>query len=150
MKHRCMNFLILITVTLFLLNSLCLVDSYCEINGIEYDDIVDVAFISYRNGEFIIEYTAEGSFRITVDTNLIKETFINAILGMKLGETEPYIAWNIDADVIEYYNTTIINIVFDSTPETSTQTPTETVDFFWVIIVLNFISIVILRRRKNS
>ncbi len=157
MKQHSLQCLILIIITIFMLNSICLVDSYSETDGIEYDDIIDVAFISYRNGEFVIEYTAQGPIRLEINTNAVNEYFVNEVLGMKIGEVKPYITWNVGADLIEYFNTTIVNLVKDSTPETSTPSPTETstfssiktIDFFWGIIVVNFISISLLKRKKN-
>ncbi|MCE7741354.1 MAG: hypothetical protein GOP50_02750 [Candidatus Heimdallarchaeota archaeon] len=115
--RRCMIFLGFFAI--LLLNTLVSVYAYDEYAGIEYDDVVDVGFVSYRNGEFVIEYTAEGAFRVEVNTNAVNFNFVNAILGMKEFEKKPYVTWNVGPDLIEYYNVTIYDIVVDSTPPTS-------------------------------
>ena len=117
---RILRYTVILSIfSILLFSSLVLVTAYDNYEGIEYDDIVDVAFVSYRNGEFVIEYTAEGSIRIEVNTNAVNHNFVNQILGMKIGDKKPYITWNVGADLIEYYNTTIISLFKDSTPPTS-------------------------------
>jgi len=96
------------------------VKAYDNLYGVEYDDIIDVAFESWINGIFSNSYTAEGPFRLTVSTQVINSNFTSALLGMKEGEVKPYITW-IDGDgkTIEYYDTTVVRLVKDSTPESS-------------------------------
>ncbi|MCE7743147.1 MAG: hypothetical protein GOP50_11920 [Candidatus Heimdallarchaeota archaeon] len=144
------RYITLTLVLLVLFSQFKVISAYDDLYGIELDDIVDVAFISYRNGEFVIEYTTEGAFRVEVNTNAVNEIFVNAILGMKEGETKPYISWMVGADIIEYYNTTIVDIVIDSTPETTTSTTpsTQTVDYLSCLMILSLI-FVSSRFRKN-
>jgi hypothetical protein len=99
--------------SLLLLNSFVSVYAYDEYEGIEYDDIVDVGFVSYRNGEFVIEYTEEGPFRVEVNTHAVNENFVNAIIGMKLGERKDLVTWMVGPDLIEYFNVTIYSIFRD-------------------------------------
>lgn len=101
------------------MNSFVSVYAYDDYAGIEYDDIIDVGFVSYRNEVFVIEYTEEGSFRVEVNSHAVNINFVNAVLGMKLGETKPYTTWTVGADLIEYYNITIYNIFKDISPDSS-------------------------------
>ena len=103
-------------LTLVIFNIFSSVKAYDDFAGIEYDDIVDVAFESYRNGELVIEYTPDGPLRVEVNTNAVNYHFVNELLGMKVGEKKYYITWTVDSDLIEYYNTTILKIVKDATP----------------------------------
>ncbi|MHA1200465.1 MAG: hypothetical protein ACTSQF_14175 [Candidatus Heimdallarchaeaceae archaeon] len=114
-----------------------LTSAYDDLDGIELNDVVDFAFIAYRNGEFVIEYTASSAFRIEVNTNGVNDNFVNAILGMKVGETKSYITWTIGLDVIEYYNTTIIHIELDASPETTPST--SSVDFLNSVALISII-----------
>lgn len=97
--------------------------AYDDVLGVEYGDIIDVAFTSYIDGEFTNEYTEEGPFQITVNENYINRNFIEEIVGMKLGEVKPYITWTVqnngDTSTIEYYDTKIVNIVKDISPDRS-------------------------------
>jgi hypothetical protein len=98
-------------ISILMLNSFVSIYAYDEFYGVEYDDVVDVGFVSHRNGDFVIEYTEEGSLRVVVNTNAINENFVNAILGMKEGEVKPLVTWTVGADLIEYFNVTIYDIV---------------------------------------
>ncbi len=96
------------------------VKAYDNLYGVEYDDVIDVAFESWINGIFSNSYTAEGPFRLTVSNQVINSNFTSELLGMKEGEVKPYITWiNLDEDVIEYYDTTIVRLVKDSTPDST-------------------------------
>ena len=79
----------------------------------------------------------------------INEIFVNEILGMKLGEVKTYITWTMGSDLIEYYKTTILKIVLDSTPETTPTQTTQTVDFFTTTSILSLIIISLKKDIKN-
>ena len=106
-------------LSIILLNSIVSIYAYDEYAGIEYDDIVDVGFVSYRNGEFQIEYTEGGSLRVEVNTHAINVNFVNAILGMKIGEIKDLVTWTVEGDLIQYYNVTIYRLIKDISPDTS-------------------------------
>jgi len=104
---------------MLLLNALVSVSAYDEYAGIEFDDIVDVGFVSYRNGVFVIEYSESGSFRVEVNTNAVNYNFVNAILGMKVDERKDLVTWMVGPDLIEYFNVTIYSIFRDISQEPS-------------------------------
>ena len=95
------------------------VNAYSKYEGIEYDDVVDVGFVSYRNGVFVIEYTEDGALRVEVNSNAVNYNFVNALLGMKKGDKKPLVTWTAGGDLIQYYNVTVYEIVYDSTPDSS-------------------------------
>lgn len=117
MKRQLYILILLSIVTSLVVAQCTSVVAYDDLYGVEYDDIVDVAFESWINGIFSNSYTASGPFRVTVNTHLVNENFINEIVGMKLWDVKPYITWFDGEDnLIEYYNTTIVKVVKDITP----------------------------------
>ena len=123
MNRSTRNFVLLAILTFILIPYFSTTQAYDELLGVEYEDIIDVAFTSYIDGEFTNEYTEEGPFRVTVNENYINRNFIEELVGMKLGEVKPYITWTVpnngDTSVIEYYNTKVVKIVKDSSPDRS-------------------------------
>lgn len=99
--------------------------TYDENLGVEYNDVLDVTFTSYINGELQSIYTPEAPFRLRVNSTIINENMVNELIGMKLGETKSYVSWLVETNLLEYYDLTVTNIVEDSTPETET-TPEQT------------------------
>jgi hypothetical protein len=120
MSRRFHYTLLLVVISSLVLTQFTTVGAYDSLYGVEYDDIIDVAFISYINGEFSNNYTADGAFRITVNPGVINANFIDEIIGMMIGEVKPYITW-VDpvGNLVEYYDTTVVKLVKDSTPDTS-------------------------------
>ncbi|MCG3215776.1 MAG: hypothetical protein KAS63_03625 [Candidatus Heimdallarchaeota archaeon] len=113
---------ILYVLSLLILNSQFSARAYDNIHGIEYDDVVDVAFVRYINNEFSFSYTTDAPFRVTVNENIINVNFIEELIGMKIGETKPLISWYVQENettvsFIEYFNTTIVKLIKDSTPQ---------------------------------
>ena len=136
-----------------LLSQSSIISAYDELNGVEPGDVIDIALISYINGEFVMEYTNEAPLRIEVDIYAINSYFYEAILGMKIGETKPYITWMVENNTIEYYNTTILTIIYDSSYD-STLSPTDgststTVNFISLILSISVV-IVISKSRRNE
>jgi len=123
MNRSTRNFVLLTILTFVLISSFSTTQAYDELLGVEYEDVIDVAFTSYIDGEFTNEYTEEGPFRVTVNENYVNKNFIEELVGMKLGEVKPYITWTVlnngDINVIEYYDTKIVKIVKDSSPDRS-------------------------------
>ena len=91
---------ILCVVSFLIINSQYNALAYDVIHGVEYNDVVDVTFVRYIDGEFSIQYGDNGPFRITINENLWSVTQENGSLSY-----------------FEYFNTTIVNIHIDSTPE---------------------------------
>ncbi len=123
MKKSTRNFVLLTILTMVLISSLSTTQAYDDLLGVEYEDIINVAFTSYIDGEFSNEYTEEGPFQVTVNENYINKNFIDELVGMKLGEVNPYITWTVqnngEPSVIEYYDTKVVKIVKDSSPDRS-------------------------------
>jgi hypothetical protein len=105
------------------ISSLSTTYAYDDLLGVEYEDVIQVAFTSYIDGEFSNEYTEEGPFEVTVNENYINRNFIEELVGMKVGEVKPYITWTIQNNgvpsVIEYYDTKVVKIVKDASPDRS-------------------------------
>lgn len=99
--------------------------AYDENMGVEYNDVLDITFTSYINGEFQSTYAPESPFRLRVNYTLINENMVNVLIGMKLGEIKPYVSWMVETSLMEYYDLTVIHLVEDSTPGTET-TPEQT------------------------
>ena len=120
MSRRFHYTLLLVVLSSLVITQFTTVEAYDTLYGVEYDDVVDVAFESWINGEFSNNYTADGPFRITVNPGVINANFIDEIIGMMVGEVKPYITWVDPAgNLVEYYDTTIVKLVKDSTPEPS-------------------------------
>ena len=112
--------ILLITTTALFITQFTSVTAYDDLYGVEYDDIIDIAFISYINGEFSNNYTADGAFRVTVNSHIINAHLIDQLIGMKIGESKPYITWvDGEENLIEYYDTTIVRLIKDATPDKS-------------------------------
>jgi hypothetical protein len=110
----------------FLILPNLLVQSYDDRLGVEYDDTVNVTctrIIDHKTWEPYI-YTPDYPLTIVINPESFNENFINELLGMKLGETKELISWYVTQEdetvtLYEYHNTTIIEIVKDSTPGNS-------------------------------
>jgi len=116
------KFLFLGIALLFTISILETTHAYSDIHGIEYDDIIDVSCEIYMDAELVNEFTEDAPFRFQVNENLVNQILVDAVIGLKVGDTKPYITWIIDYEngtirTVEYYDTTIIRIVEDSTPE---------------------------------
>ncbi len=113
---------ILCVISFLITNAQLNAIAYDAIHGVESNDVVDITFVRFIDGVFSISYSDDGPFRITINPNLYNEYFINELLGMKLREPKLYIAWSVTQENgslsrFEYFNTTVINIHIDSTPE---------------------------------
>ena len=110
----------------FLILPNLLVKSYDDKLGVEYDDVVNVTctrIIDHNTFDPFV-YGLNSPLTVVINPESFNENFINELLGMKLGETKDLISWyvtQVDETITlyEYYNTTIIEIVEDSTPGTS-------------------------------
>jgi hypothetical protein len=119
MRRRLYYSILLIAFTTLVLTQLTTVNSYDELYGVEYGDIVDVAFESWINGEFSNNFTDDGAFRVTVDPDVVNYNFVDELVTMKIGEVKPYITWfDGEGNLIEYYNTKIVRLVKDISPNT--------------------------------
>lgn len=119
MKHVRSCILLIGLVSILLFNTLLSVNAYDEYAGVEYNDIINTGFVSYRNGVFVTEYTESGPFQCEVNSNAVNVHFVDAVLGMKVGEVKPLVTWTVESDLIEYFNVTVYKVVKDSTPNTS-------------------------------
>ena len=95
--------------------------AYDDIHGIELNDIVDISFDRYINGEQTTGYDDENPFQLTVNSAYINVIFVNEIIGMKVGEVKPSIKWTVDEGggiftEYEYVDTKIVRLVKDFTP----------------------------------
>ena len=118
---RILSLLVMATLSILVLSISVNVLAYDEVYGIEWGDVVDISFTRYINGKFSIEYGPDNPFRVTVDDDITNIHLVEALLGMKIGETKKQISWSVTAENgtvfnYDYYNTTIIKIVKDSTP----------------------------------
>ena len=116
------KFLILGIVLLLNVSILTTTQAYSDIHGVEYDDIIDVSCEIYKDEELVSDFTEAAPFRFQVNEHLVNRILVDAVIGMKVGDTKPYITWIIDYEngtitTVEYYDTTIIRIVEDSTSE---------------------------------
>ena len=120
MRQRHRNLIFLFTITIFLFSPLFSAIAYDDINGVEYDDIVDLSFRVLYNGTIKNDYPPESPFQMKVSPLFINEVYVDFILGMKVGETKPYISWTSDTEngpvLVEYIDNTLIRVVKDSTP----------------------------------
>jgi hypothetical protein len=96
--------------------------AYSDIHGVEYDDIIDVTCDIYMDSELVGEFTELAPFRFQVNEHLVNRILVDAVIGLKIGDTKSYITWIIDYQngtiaTVEYFDTTIFRIVEDSTPE---------------------------------
>ena len=123
MNKSTRSFVLLTILSVVFTSSLLTTQAYDDLLGVEYEDVIDVAFTSYIDGEFTNEYTEDGPFQVIVNENYINKNFIEELVGMKVGEVKPYITWTIQNDgelsVIEYYNTKVLKIVKDASPDRS-------------------------------
>lgn len=122
MKKVSRSLIILCVVSFLITNAQLNGLAYDVIHGVEYNDVIDITFVRFIDGQFSIKYGDDGPFRITINENLYNKVFIDELIGMKLKESKLYIAWNVEQDNgsithFEYFNTTIFNIHIDSTPE---------------------------------
>ena len=123
MNKSTRNLVLLAILVMGFISSLSTTQAYDDLLGVEYEDVINVAFISYIDGEFTNNYTEEGPFEVIVNENYINKNFIDELLGMKLGEVNPYITWTVlnngEESKIEYYDTKVVEIVKDSSPDIS-------------------------------
>lgn len=116
------KFLILGIILLLAFPILTQIRAYSDIHGVEYDDIIDVTCEIYKDEELVGDFTEAAPFRFQVNEHLVNRILVDAVVGLKVGETKPYITWIIDyrngtITTVEYYDTTIYRIVEDSTPD---------------------------------
>ncbi|NPD89344.1 MAG: hypothetical protein HGN29_11515 [Asgard group archaeon] len=94
--------------------------AYDNLNGVEYDDIIDISFVRYIDGRYSITYSDDDPFRVKVNYNELNHNVVDELLEMKKQETKN-INWEVvlENGTIRYYeyrNTKIVRIVEDSTP----------------------------------
>ncbi len=94
--------------------------AYDNINGVEFDDIIDISFVRYINGRYSITYSDTAPFTVKVSYNDLNHNVVDKLLGMKEQETKD-IDWEVELEngtitYYEYRNTKIVRIVVDSTP----------------------------------
>ncbi len=116
------KFLILGITLLLMISILTTTQAYSDINGIEYDDVIDVTCDIYMDSELVGEFTELAPFRFQVNEYIVNRILVDAVIGLKVGETKSYITWLIDYQngtitTVEYFDTTIYRIIVDSTPE---------------------------------
>lgn len=110
---------------IFLASPILALQAYDDVHGVEYDDVIEIAFSRRINDDFYEnEYTIENPFELTVNENYINVVFVNALIGMKVGEVKPSIEWSVTDEYgleteYEYIDTTIVSIVRDATPNTT-------------------------------
>lgn len=95
--------------------------SYDNLNGVEYDDVIDISFVRYINGKYSITYSDDNPFRVKVNYNELNHNVVDELLGMKRQETKD-INWDVELENgtlvhYEYRDTKIVRIVEDSTPD---------------------------------
>jgi len=113
----------LLALYLVLLSTICLIpiaQAYSNTQGVEYNDIVDISFTRYIDGEFSIEYTDSGPFQVVVDPAQVNRNLVDELIGMKVGEKKD-IAWDVTqsngtVNYFEYRDTKIVKVVYDSSP----------------------------------
>lgn len=126
MKRTSFYTVVVLLMFNFLILPNLLVQSYDDKLGVEYDDIVNVTctrIIDHNTYQPLV-YTPDSPLTVVIDPKSFNINFIDALLGMKLGETKDLISWYVTQEdetinFFEYYNTTIFEIVEDSTPGTS-------------------------------
>ncbi|MHA1952516.1 MAG: hypothetical protein ACW96U_01030 [Candidatus Heimdallarchaeaceae archaeon] len=97
--------------------------AYDNIDGVEFDDVVDISFVRYIDGRYSITYSDEAPFTVKVSYNELNHNVVDELLGMKKQETKDII-WDVELEngTIKYYeyrNTKIVRIVVDSTPSSN-------------------------------
>ena len=113
-------FLKILTVTVFV-TSFISVQSYNNLHGIELGDMVEISFTRYIDGEFSYEYTDDFPLEVIVSYSEINAAVVDALLGMKEGDVKD-ISWDVDQlngtiNHFEYRNTKVVDITYDSTPD---------------------------------
>ncbi|MFW9851496.1 MAG: hypothetical protein ACFFDS_00975 [Candidatus Thorarchaeota archaeon] len=116
------KFFIFVSIILLAISISKTTQAYSDIHGIEYDDVIDVTCDIYQDSVLVTEFTEYAPFRFQVNENLVNKILVDAVIGLKVGETKPYITWVLDYQngtiaTIEYFDTTILRIAIDSTPE---------------------------------
>jgi len=126
MKRASFYTVVVLLIFNFLILPNLLVQSYDDKLGVEYDDIVNITCVRIidHNTYQPLVYTPDSPLTVIINPKSFNEIFINELLGMKLGETKDLISWYVTQEdetinLFEYYNTTIFEIVEDSTPGTS-------------------------------
>ena len=110
-----------VVTSVLLLSIISLSSAYDDVYGIETNDIIEVSFDRKING---VEEPGYDDYRIDVNPSQINIAFVNALLGMKIGEVKPSIKWTVDEGdgtytEYEYIDTTIIRLIKDATPSSS-------------------------------
>lgn len=126
MKRASFYTVVVLLMFNFLILPNLLVQSYDDKNGVEYNDIVNITctrIIDHNTYQPFV-YTPDSPLTVIINPESFNENFINELLGMKLGETKDLISWFVTQEngvinLYEYFNTTIFEIVEDSTPGTS-------------------------------
>lgn len=111
--------LLFCTFFILLIYAISTTQAYDNINGVEFDDIIDISFVRYIDGKYSITYSDELPFTVTVSYNELNHNVVDELIGMKKQETKD-ISWEVELEngTIKYYeyrNTKIVRIVFDST-----------------------------------
>ncbi len=114
-------FIVLVTL---LIQVSALSVAYDDIHGVELNDVIDISFDRYINGDATTGYPDDDPFQLTVNPAYINVIFVNEIIGMKVGEVKPSIKWTVDEgdghfNEYEYVDTKIVKLVKDATPSTS-------------------------------
>ena len=114
------RFSLLCIFIILLFYALSSTQAYDNIDGVEYDDVVDISFVRYINGKYSITYSDAEPFTVKINYNELNHNVLDELLGMKKQETKD-IAWDVvlENGTIKYYeyrNTKIVRIVVDSTP----------------------------------
>ncbi|MBY8999386.1 MAG: hypothetical protein KGD64_00555 [Candidatus Heimdallarchaeota archaeon] len=111
-----------VVTSVLLLSIISLSSAYDDVHGIEFNDIIEIS-VDYRiiDGEIEPGYA---DYSIDVNPSQINIAFVNALIGMKIGEVKPSIKWTVDEGggvfrEIEYIDTTIIKLIKDATPSSS-------------------------------
>jgi hypothetical protein len=122
-SHKKLVRFFIILVTLFIQVSALSV-AYDDIHGVELNDVIDISFDRYINGDATTGYPDDDPFQLTVNPAYINVIFVNEIIGMKVGEVKPSIKWTVDEgdghfNEYEYVDTKIVRLVKDATPPNS-------------------------------
>lgn len=114
----------IVVLVAFLIQGIALSGAYDDVQGIELNDIIDISFDRYIDGDPTAGYDDANPFQLTVNSAYINVIFVNEMIGMKVGEVKPSIKWTVDEGggiftEYEYVDTKIVRLVYDATPSTS-------------------------------
>jgi len=114
------RFYLVCIITVLSFYAIISTQAYSNLNGVEYDDVVDISFVRYIDGRYSIAYGEANPFRVKINYNELNHNVVDGLLGMKKQETRD-IDWEVELSngTIKYYeyrDTKIVEIVEDSTP----------------------------------